>query len=308
MPSPIAISFGIKTNRKKEWKLVSLVASILAQGLPADSMEILITGDTDFSCLDGRMAESVRLIPDPDSAADARISIMLNRLAREAAHPWICLCDDDIVLCDGWYEKVCHFIAEHPDVMACTFPLRNPDGSRCWDWSIHVDGRSALIDPGTPSPHLYLTGGIVMIRREVWDAHKWNESLRITDHEDVEWSQRVLKAGLPAGLCTAAYVLHNDWRYWQLGPGVKCSKDVRETIAVADRPMANAAYRRFLVEAGRSLASLSAALNELRWGGLPSLPTEDKAKLAEIIQALGVVEAGVSGLGEITKKLGDYAG
>jgi len=305
---PLSISFGIKTNRKKEWKLAAVVASQLAQGIDPERCEILITGDTDFSVIDGSLGARVRLLPDPESAANGRLAKMMNTLAGAAKHPWICLCDDDIILTDGWYEKVCHFIAAHPEVDVCTFPIRNTDGSRFWDWAVHVDGHSTLIDPDRADQRVYITGGMVLMRSQVWQAQQWNESLGFYQGEDVEWSRRVVAADFTVALCTAAYVLHNDWRYLQVGHAIKRVNEISEAIAVSDRPMANYIYRRFLAEAGASLAQIASVLQDLRWNQLPALAPQNLAGLAQAIEALNRVEAALDTMGGAARKLGDYAG
>jgi hypothetical protein len=306
---PLSISFGIKTNRKKEWKLAAVIASILAQGIEAAQREILVTGDTDFSVIDGEMAKQIRLLPDLDAAANGKLAKMMNTLAGAAIHPWICLCDDDIIFTDGWYEKVCRFIAAHPEVDVCTFPIRNTDGSRFWDWAVHVDGQSVLIDPNVADQRLYVTGGMVLMRREVWQKVQWNADLGFYQGEDVDWSRRMIAADFTVALCSAAFVMHNDWRYLQVGPGVKCLKDIGDAIAAADRPTANHVYRQFLEESGKSLDQMVAALQELRWKQLPDMAAGgDAMKLSQAIEMLGRVESALANLGGVTRKLGDYAG
>lgn len=308
--TPLSISFGIKTNRKKEWKLAAVVASLLAQGIDPERSEILITGDTDFSAIDGEMARRVTLLPDPDSAANGRLATMMNRLAGAARHPWICLCDDDILFTDGWYEKVCRFIEAHPEVDVCSFPIRNTDGSRFWDWAIHIDGAgSHLIDPVAADQRLYITGGMVLMKHEVWQSQRWDETRGFYQFEDVEWSRRVIAADFTVALCSSAFVLHNDWRYLQIGQGVKCIKDIGDVIAAADRPQANYVYRQFLAEAGKSLDQIGSALADLRWKQLPEMAAGgDAMKLAQAIEMLSRIETALANLGGATKKLGDYAG
>lgn len=303
----VGISWCIRTNRKKEWKLISVIGSILAQAVEPENFEILICGDTDFTCLDGEMAKHVRLLPDAESAHGGRTSVMMNRMAREAKHSWICFTDDDIFFCDGWYDRVCQFLADQPIVNLCSFPLRNIDGSRFWDWAIHTGGKSYLIDPRIPDPRLYITGGLVLIRRDVWEANPWDEKRGFYEGEDTEWSQRVIASGANVALCTAAYAIHNDWRYFQLGNGVKRAGDTREAMAVAARPIANGYYGQYLGEAGKALEDIRGALNGLRWEILPALGAEDQGKLAEIVHQLGQMEETIGRINEAGKQLAQLA-
>jgi len=304
---PISISFCIKTNRKKEWKLVAVIASILSLGIDPEKMEILVTGDTDFTVIEGEMARRIRRIPDLPSAANGRLATMMNTLAREARHPWVCMFDDDVIFCEGWYEKVCLYLADHPDVDLCAFPIRNTDGSRFWDWAIHTEGRSILIDPRATDPRLYVTGTLGMLKREIWQTHKWDDSRGFYEFEDTDWSQRVIAAGHKPGFCTGAFVLHNDWRYFQVGPGIHRAKDFRESAAVSERPMANAIFRQFLDEMGKALEGVGGFAGDLRWKAVPALPVEDKAKLAELVAALGALEDRLREIGAAAKNLSDYA-
>jgi hypothetical protein len=303
----VAISWGIRTNRKKEWKLVSMIASILAQAIDPENLEILICGDTEFTCLDGEMAKHVRLISDPQSAHTGRTSVMMNRMAREAKHSWICISDDDMIYCDGWYDKVCQFLSDHPHVDLCAFPLRNVDGSRFWDWAIHTEGRSQLIDPRVGDPRLYVTGGLLLMRREIWEANPWDETLGFYEGEDTEWSQRAIRSGANVALCTGAYAVHNDWRYLQVGPGVIRARDIKETMAAAGRPLANGIYGQYLTEAAKSLDGVCTFLNGLRWETLPGLDPNDKGKLAEIIHLLGQMEGEIGRLNDVGKQLAALA-
>lgn len=304
---PVSVSFCIKTNRKKEWKLISSIASILSLGIQPGHFEILVTGDTDFAFLDGEMAKHVRAVPDRESADNGRLATMMNTLAREAAHPWILMCDDDLVFCEGWYEKLCLFLAGNPDVDLCAFPIRNVDGSRFWDWAIFTEDRSILIDPRAQDPRMYVTGTIGLLRRAVWDAHKWDDSRGFYQNEDTDWSQRAIAAGCKVALCKAAYVLHNDWRYFQVGPGIHRSKEMADSVAVADRPLANSVFGQYLEEIRQALASLGGGVGDIRWQGLAGLNTEDKGRLAEIIGALGVVEDKLGEVANAVKTLRDLA-
>jgi hypothetical protein len=311
----VSISFGIKTNRKKEWKLISVIASILAQNVDPAKSEILITGDTDFSFLGSEMAARVRCIPDQAAAANGRLAKMMNTLAREAQHPWICLCDDDILFCDGWYDKVCTYLAEHQDAVdVLSFPIRNVDGSRFWDWAIDTGApqppfgqASYLIDPRTADPRIYITGGFVLMRREVWLAHQWDEARGFYQGEDSDWSHRVVGAGVRVALCSSAYVIHNDWRYLQIGHFVPRFGDVKEAMKAVNRPIANALFGQYLDETRKALEGLRTFVGHVRWEEVSKLPTEDKAKLAQVIEMLGRVEGSIDELTDAAKKLGEYA-
>ena len=62
------ITFGIRTNSQRPHKLAMGIHSILSQGIPADSFEVLITGKTDSPLLRSKFAQPVLFLPDSEAA------------------------------------------------------------------------------------------------------------------------------------------------------------------------------------------------------------------------------------------------
>ena len=229
------ISFGIRTNLQKPHKLAMGIHSILSQGIPTECFEILITGKTDSSLLRDEFAQKIRLLPDSEAAEKGLLGRMYNTLAANAQFENICLLDDDILLLDGWYAKLVEHLKNHNfDVVS--FPIKNTDGSRFWDWVAWRSGWEAptLLRYNQTSPDQYVTGGVVLVKRAVWDTVKWSESLGFYQGEDSEWSHRAWSAGFKLAFCPSAFVLHNDWRYYRMGIGV--SKYANIITATQDLP------------------------------------------------------------------------
>lgn len=211
------------------------IHSILSQGIPADSFEVLITGKTDSPLLRSKFAQPVLFLPDSEAAEKGLLGRMYNTLAAHARFENICLLDDDIILLDGWYVKLVEFLKNQSfDVVA--FPIKNTDGSRFWDWAAWQPGweAPALLPYNQTSPDQYVTGGMVLVKRSVWETVKWSDSLGFYQGEDSDWSHRAWVAGFKLAFCPSAFVLHNDWRYYRMGIGV--SKYTSVESAIQDLP------------------------------------------------------------------------
>lgn len=229
----VKISFGIKTNRKNEFKTIAVIFSILSQNINSENFEILITGDTDFKYIPETIFKSykIRLIKDLESANNGKLATMLNTIVREARYDYVCSCDDDIIFTDGWYQKLCIFLKNNPSSKIISFPIKNTDGSRFWDWAYNdSQSGSQLANLGEKSNQVYVTGGMVVLHKQVWQTVKWDDSKGFYQKEDVDWSERVRKAGYTIEFCTHASVLHNDWRYFQSGTKVIKSKKLEEIL------------------------------------------------------------------------------
>jgi GT2 family glycosyltransferase len=211
------ISFGIKTDMQEEFKLLITLSSIFAQNINEGDFEVIVTGNTDFRHLDPSMRELIRLIPDKESAGKGLLAKMMNTLAQNARGEYVCLLDDDIILLDGWYSVVQERL-EREDFDVLAFPIKNTDGSRFYDWSDNPDGsRVCLIPYNQKSNSQYVTGGFVLFKRAVWEQVKWDNFLRFYEGEDLDWSRRVLASDFTISFCHNAFVVHNDWHYYQHG-------------------------------------------------------------------------------------------
>ena len=190
------ITFGIRTNLRSPHKLVMGIYSILSQNIPVDSFEILITGKTNPSMLEGKLAQQIRLLPDPEAADKGLLGRMYNTLAAQAQFDNICLLDDDILLLDGWYVKLVESL-KNQSFEVVSFPIKNTDGSRFWDWAAWRPEweAPALLPYHQTSPDQYVTGGVVLLKRRVWETVPWSNSLGFYQGEDADWSHRTWAAG-----------------------------------------------------------------------------------------------------------------
>lgn len=263
------ISFGIKTNLKSEPKLLLTICSILAQKMPENHFEILITGNCTFKHNLKSLSKNIRLIPDKISADQGKLAQMMNTLCHKAHFENIVLMDDDIVLTDGWIDSLKNFLEDkRQDWDALAFPIRNTDGTRFWDWAIHhhISGQSHLIPTDIKDPDIYISGGMAAVKKKVWDKIRWNSELGFYEGEDVDWSKRLIKAGYRIEYCKNAYVLHNDGRYFQMGDRVHRSNSLDE---VATRQDWQATVEDYLRHNPAHEFGLSTALDKPNYHAVP---------------------------------------
>ena len=87
----------------------------------------------------------------------------------------------------GFYPVISSF--EKSFDVLCTRIL-NPDGTRFWDWSIKNNKEHKLIDYTETHSDLYITGGLCIMKAEVFNKVKWNPDLGFYEDEDIEFSQK----------------------------------------------------------------------------------------------------------------------
>ena len=202
-------SFLLVTDGKEPDKLAAEVASIETLGIP--DFEVLIAGDPPaiLGC------ERVLML---EEARTGRLGAMRNALGEAATGEVLVVSDDDMLFHDDFYRG----LLEHGDgfdVMSCR--ILNPDGSRFWDWAAHGGPRGhSLMNYGEVDPWVYVTGGLCILRAEVFRKVQWDETFGFYQGEDVDFSERVKEAGFRISFNPHSTVTHNDPRYTQVGRGV----------------------------------------------------------------------------------------
>ena len=225
------ITFGIITHGKRPWKTLTTIISILQQEIPPADFEIVIGGNPEALGLEGTIASRVRFVPNPEAAARGQLGRMRNDLSAAARFPWILYCDDDLFLTDGWYQKLTVFLRARPGSELISFGIRNVDGSRHWDWALADPTHgNQLMGWDQTDPRLYITGGCSLVRVDLWRDHPWDGERGFGQQEDSDWSQRIIRSGAKVAHCADAYVLHNDWRYFQWGVGVAICSNIEDAM------------------------------------------------------------------------------
>jgi hypothetical protein len=219
-------TFGIITGGAAGDAVAAVIASIVAQGIPA--YEIIVMGVSE-----DRDDGPVRYRRFDDAGAGAAafpISRKKNAIVRMARHERLCLIHDYVALDPGWYAGFRRFEAEHPDWRVVVCRVENQDGTRYLDWfsSCHpatafdwarvpprpVRMRLVWLPDGIAAPgYQFVPGYAWAVRRAVMLEHPLDERLRWNEAEDAEWSGRV---------CRSHALLHNPrsaFRFLKLKPG-----------------------------------------------------------------------------------------
>ncbi|MBM4423075.1 MAG: FkbM family methyltransferase [Chloroflexi bacterium] len=203
---PSGVSFCIISAGQRNEKLRRLIRSIHQQDIP--SYEIIVAGIAE-------PMPGVASLEMPDAANAGNTSSLRNSAAAHSKYSHIVFCDDDIVLQPGWYAGLQPHLESH-DILVGR--LLNVDGTRHWDWTT-IGGPTGhhLLPYGQPDEHLYLTSGLLMVSARVWEAIGWDENLGFRRNEDVDFSQRALRAGFRVRCCPESTAIHNDPSYTQVG-------------------------------------------------------------------------------------------
>jgi GT2 family glycosyltransferase len=191
-------SFVIITDGKEPDKLNQLINSIAAQNFPA-----------------------VEAIVVRDEKQEGRLGALRNAGCSQAKFFNIIVLDDDMILHGDFRPGLLRFREESFKhdfrVMSCR--ILNPDYSRYWDWKAHEDGGNWLLDYGETDQRVSITGGLCIFDKEVFQGVKWDESRRINEEEDVDFSNRLKAAGYKIGFNPWSTITHNG-PYTQMGRGV----------------------------------------------------------------------------------------
>ena len=148
-----------------------------------------------------------------DKENTGRLGKLRNEAISQAKGDVIVSIDNDILIHKDFANGIKEFDYYNPDWLVCSCRLLNVDGSRHWDWKEH-DGADQLLEYGTTSEHVVLTGGLVIARRELYDTVSWNESLRFYQQEDINFSNNIKDNGIEILFNPYSTATHNDERYY----------------------------------------------------------------------------------------------
>ena len=213
------ISFCISTNGARAFKTEKAIAGIIETMLGVDDIdfEIIIAGQTKpFKDL-----VHVKLIAAADEALDGKLALLRNKCGSAATGDVLVFMDDDIIFAKDWCHKLEQYSWQHAwHILGNKILL--PNGDRYWDRALINPHQMVPYDFDGDDPRLYQTGCFWVIKAEVFKQHKWNESIVYYAeknggvNEDVEYSQRLVKAGYKLMFDPANTVWHWDDTYRQL--------------------------------------------------------------------------------------------
>ncbi len=249
------VSFLVATNGARQTKTEVAVRSIqeTAKG-SSKRHEIIICGNVDpFAGLEG-----VRLVESKKAAEQGMLAQLRNAAAERAEEDVLVFLDDDILFSRGWLSRLETYTEENGwDVLGNRILL--PDGGRYWDRASM--GPHGLVDYDHPEDDqcLYQTGCFWVVRRDLFEQHKWNGSIEYYAekqgqlNEDLELSVRLHQAGIILRFDKENWVWHWDDSYteWCFGDGRSvCARkdDITETLGI-DTFLPNATEFVALIEA-----------------------------------------------------------
>ena len=202
----MGITFGIITNGKRPEKLWREIQTIHDLNVP--EYEIIIAGELP----EKPMRFDYEYIPTY-ACRFGELGRMRNLIAERARHETIVITDDDILFKDDFYIGLVKY-GDDFDIL-CT-RLLNPDGSRNWDWVTKGGKRGhVLLEYWETDPKIYCTGGRIVLRKEVWNKVKWDDTKGFNQEEDVDFSHRALKAGFTIKMNKYSTLVHDDPRYYE---------------------------------------------------------------------------------------------
>lgn len=200
MTNPYAeeYSFIIITDGKEPDKLARLIESIEAQNFP-----------------------TVEVIVVRDERGEGRLGALRNAGCRQARYHRLIVLDDDMVLHSDFYPGIIRYERETDSQLTRVYSVRivNPDNTRYWDWKAHENGKNWLLNYGETDPRVSLTGGFCVFDKGIFHNVQWDETRRINQEEDVDFSNRLKAAGYKIGFNPWSTVTH-DGPYTQIGIGV----------------------------------------------------------------------------------------
>lgn len=187
-------SFCIITDNKEPQKLDREIESIHALNIPVYEINIVVDDTPPFG----------------------RTGTLRNKVCRLAKYDHLIVADDDLIFHNDFYKGLITF-GEDYDVAACK--ILNPDGSRFYDWKIYVNGKNYLIGYDQVHPDISLTSGIYIMKQWVFTKIQWDDGLGYYEGEDVDFSDRLKKAGIRIAINPFCTVTH-DAPYKQAGRSV----------------------------------------------------------------------------------------
>ncbi|MEW6304181.1 MAG: glycosyltransferase family 29 protein [Verrucomicrobiota bacterium] len=201
-------SFCLITNGRRPEKLHAEIASIRALNMPR--CEILVGGEPPPG-----LDADIRVVPAVDAARDGRLGEMRNRLVEAARYDHLVVADDDLLFHEDFFRGIQAF---GPDWDVMCVRLLNPDGTRFWDWATHGGPRGhRLLDYTETDPHLYVTGGLCIMKAHVAGRVAWDDGRGFYQGEDLDFSARLRAAGIVPRFNPHSSVTHDDPRYTRRG-------------------------------------------------------------------------------------------
>lgn len=194
------ISFCVISGGHRPDMMEALIQSIEAQRIPA--YEILVCGKYKHD-------PRIDYLPTPELAETAAVCKMRNLNAARARYDTIIILDDDVTFAPDWWKNM----QRHSNFDLAGCRGLDPLGNRWWDYQTIERGNPLaspeLLDYAAQDPGSYISGYFMMMRRDVWEAVKFDETRRNYQHDDVDFCHRAKDAGFSLSVFPDAVVTHH---------------------------------------------------------------------------------------------------
>ena len=227
------ISFVIITNGSKLDKIQNQIYSIeenFASKKNDEDYEIIISGNVSKikDSLFFKDRSKIIFVDNEDAAQTGNLSKMRNDACACSNMDYLVISDDDILFSNNWLSV----LKETEDFDILVPRVFCPDGTRFWDYSCYLSPTKGhiILNPEEEDDYIYMSGGTGWVmKREVWNEFKWDESYTIyssvkglqdyrngNHNEDTEYSMR----------CRSKYKIkhnpnlhnfHDDPKYTSIG-------------------------------------------------------------------------------------------
>ncbi len=200
MSRPAGISFCVITGGHRPVMMESLIRSIVRMGVPA--YEILVCGNWHDD-------PRIDYAEQKEWAANAEVCRMRNFNAQRARYGTVIVLDDDVEFFPDWWEKM----QAHKEFDLAGCRGLDPSGQRWWDYQRIGRGNPIalphLLEYGEKHPDAYISGYFMMMRWEVWNAVRFDETRRNYQHDDIDFCHRATAAGFSIKIFPDAAVTHH---------------------------------------------------------------------------------------------------
>jgi hypothetical protein len=187
-------SFGIITNGKKKNQVEDLIESIVLQKIP--NYEIIICGDFKSDKFPVILLDDVKI----ENEIRGPITIKKNKIVQRAKYENLILMHDRYLLPNDWFQRMKNY-GNYFDLLA--IPNIGLKGGRVNDWGEHKGKPSQIyretsyiLPYNTWSDGWYSQGGLLVIKKNLYNLIKLDNRLFWGELEDIQFSQLANLNGL----------------------------------------------------------------------------------------------------------------
>ena len=211
------ISFCISTNGKNVEK-TNLEISSIRKTMENTNVpfEVIIAGNTSVF-----EDERLKLVDAKEESEKGLLAKLRNIAGDNAKFDTLVFCDDDLIFDLAWAKRLNEFSEQNQwEILGNRILL--PDGGRYWDRATVNPHKMIDYDEQVASGIPYQTGCFWIIRKEIFEENKWDDSIEYYAerngkvNEDVEYSIRLQQKGFSLSFDKNNLVWHNDDSYCQM--------------------------------------------------------------------------------------------